>query len=151
VWQTVTSTAAGRTWSLDEPAVAIEWIGGQPIGETLVRRVNRTTARTLIECELADLPGSVARDVEVWVENQMYAMPIHVKIGVAAVAFVATVHAILRMGRPQWRLGPAMRRHLLHCWATSPIPPLAQYVRLERSLMLYAAYEHPNGLRSRPA
>jgi hypothetical protein len=147
----VTSATVDGVTAAEPAGPAIEWIGGQPIGETFVRRVNRTTARTLVEVELGELPPAVARDVEVWVENQMYAMPFHVKFGVAAVAVLCTLHAVLRTGRAQWRLRPDMRRHLLLCWAASPIPPVAQYVRLERSLVLYAAYEHPQGLGAHPA
>jgi hypothetical protein len=103
--------------------------------------MNRTTARTIVEVDVGPLPADVARDVELWVENQMYAMPFHVKLGVAAVAVLVTLHAIVRTGRPPWRLRAAARQRLMASWASSPIPPVAQYVRLERSLVLYATYE----------
>jgi hypothetical protein len=119
----------------------VEWVGGQPIGETFLRRVNRTTARTLVEVDVPGLPPAVARDVECWVEHQMYSMPFHVKLGVAVVAVVVTLHSLLRTGRPPWRLPPSLRHHLLKCWSSSPLAPVAQYVRLERSLVLFASFE----------
>ena len=127
------------------PPTAVEWVGGQPIGETIIRRVNRTTARTLIDVDVASLPSAAARDVEVWVENQMFSMPIHIKAGIAAVALWVTAHSLLRTGRPPWRLPAGARQRLLQTWAASRIPPVAQYVRLERSLVLYGAHEHPAG------
>jgi hypothetical protein len=119
----------------------IAWVGGQPVGETILRRVNRTTARTIVEMDVGDLPPAVARDVELWVEDQMFAMPFHLKLGVAVVAGLVTLHSIVRTGRPPWRLRPAARRQLLVAWEASPIAPVAQYVRLERSLVLYATHE----------
>jgi len=107
----------------------------------MLRRVNRTTARTIVEVDVGDLPATVARDVELWVENQMHAMAFHVKLGVAGVAGMITLHAIARTGRPPWRLGPAARRKLLSAWASSRVPAVAQYVRLERSLVLFATHE----------
>jgi hypothetical protein len=125
----------------------IDWIGGQLIGDTTLRKVNRTTAQTIIEADLPVVSPAVARDVEVWVENQMYNMPLHIKAGVALVAFVITVEATLRHGRPQWRLPAATRRRLLERWSNSRLVPVSQYVRLVRSLAVYGAYEHPAGPR----
>jgi hypothetical protein len=133
-----------RTWlESGEPAgdAPVHWIGGQPVGETFLRRVNRTTARTIVEVDVGDLPPVVAREVMVWVENQMYRMPFHVKLGVAMVATIITMHALVRTGRPPWRLSAPARARLLRAWEASKVPPVAQYVRLERSLVLYAAYE----------
>jgi hypothetical protein len=118
------------------------------VGETFLRRMNRTTARTIVEVDVGELPPAVARDVELWVENQMYAMPFHVKLGVAVVAVLVALHAIVSTGRPPWRLKPPARRRLLASWASSPLPPVAQYVRLERSLVLYATYERLGTLPS---
>ena len=46
-------------------------------------------------------------------------------------------------GTPPWRLGFDARRRLATGWGRSPLPPVAQYVRLVRSLVLFAAFEHP--------
>ena len=99
----------------------------------------------LLESDLPPLPTTVTRDVEAWVENQMYAMPSHVKLGVAIVAVFITADALVRTGRASWQLGPEARQRLLARWAQSRLPPVAQYIRLERSLVLYAAHEHPDG------
>jgi hypothetical protein len=123
-----------------------EWNGGKPLAGTFLRRLHRATARSVLEADLPPLSPPVARDVEVWVGNQLEAMPAHVRFGLAVVAVFVTLDAIVRTGRPQWRIGAQQRHLLLTRWAASPLVPVAQYIRLHRSLVLYAAHEHPEGL-----
>lgn len=122
-----------------------EWSGGKPLADTFLWRVHRTTARTVVEADLS-LSPPVARDVEVWVGNQLEAMPAHMRFGLAIIAVFVTLDSLVRTGRPQWRLGAQARQRLLRRWATSQLAPVAQYVRLQRSLLLCAAHEHPDGL-----
>jgi hypothetical protein len=81
-------------------------------------------------------------DITAYVDGTISAMPEHLRaaIGSASLAFGAWF-SVLRPGRRS--LDATMPDPLVHALDTSWIPPMRQYVRLFRSLVLFAEQELP--------
>jgi hypothetical protein len=78
-------------------------------------------------------------DITAYVDGTVAAMPEHLRaaIGVASIAFGGWFSVV----RPRTRGGTT--DPLVHSLDTSWIPPMRQYVRLFRSLVLFAEQELP--------
>jgi hypothetical protein len=74
------------------------------------------------------------RDIETFVDGALSAMPEHLRLSIGSASVVLGGWA--RLARPR----PA---GLVRSLDTSPIPPIRQYVRLFRSLVLFAENELP--------
>ena len=86
------------------------------------------------------------RDVHAFVDEGIRDMPTHLRAGVASVAGLMLLGSMARRARPFDRLSPSERRAAVHGWQQSRLAPVRQYMRLLRSLVLYAAYERPSAI-----
>lgn len=100
---------------------------------------------TLLEDSGARVDPALERDVQSFVADGVRSMPTHLRLGVESVALLLRVDSLARNGKPFARLGPAARRAAVRTWDASRIDPVRQYIRLVRSLVLFAAYERPIG------
>jgi hypothetical protein len=94
---------------------------------------------------VAALAGPVAPErrsaIEHWVDASLRDMPRHLRAGVAAVSVVLGGWALAARRDPADVVAGLSR---------SPLPPLRQYQRLFRSLVLFAALETPAGGDPKP-
>lgn len=81
--------------------------------------------------DLPDGTPSSAADVTMFVIAQLDAMPAVLRIGVSAVGVLVGLDAVVR------GVGPGV----VGRWETCSLFPVRQYVRLLRSLVVFAAYE----------
>jgi hypothetical protein len=72
------------------------------------------------------------RDIESFVDGALHAMPEHLRASIAAASMVLGGWA--RVARPD-------KARLVQSLDTSPIAPIRQYVRVFRSLVLFAEHE----------
>jgi hypothetical protein len=81
-------------------------------------------------------------DITAYVDGTISAMPEHLRaaIGAASLAFGGWFGIVRPRKRP---LGATTADPLVHALDTSWIPPVRQYVRLFRSLVLFADQELP--------
>jgi hypothetical protein len=77
--------------------------------------------------------------VEEYVDGALRAMPEHLRAGVVAESLVLGAWA--RFLRAVGRLDDSGLGRRLEAWEASPIGPVRQYVRLLRSLVLFAEHE----------
>lgn len=89
--------------------------------------------RRVVEVLVTATDPTVRAAVLDWVESSLAAMPEHLRAGVLleSVAFAATAAVTGRL-----------TADLVERLAASPIAPVRQYVRLLRSLVLFAEHEH---------
>ena len=80
-------------------------------------------------------------DITAYVDGTVAAMPEHLRaaIGAASLAFGGWFSVV----RPRKRASDTATDPLVHALDTSWIPPMRQYVRLFRSLVLFAEQELP--------
>lgn len=98
---------------------------------------------TLLEDAGVPVDPMLERDVRGFVDDGLSAMPSHLRAGVASVAAMLRLRSRARWGKPFERLGPTERRLAIRSWEGSRLVPVRQYMRLLRSLVLFAAYERP--------
>ena len=88
-----------------------------------------------------ELAGERLADAATFVDQQVSAMPAHLRFGVEAGGVFLRTYARLRRRAAFNDLDNADRQRLVAEWLSSPLPPVGQYVRVLRSLALYAAQE----------
>jgi hypothetical protein len=101
----------------------------------------RAVVATVLEDAAAPAIGDVETDVQRFVADGIGAMPPHLRLGVFAIEVLLAATTVLRSGRPFARLGPDERIAQVKRWETSRLGPANQFVRLIRSLVLFAAHE----------
>lgn len=101
----------------------------------------RTVVQTLLEDAGVKAGPAAEREVEEFVAEGLRRMPPHLRLGVGSIVRVLMLLSFARRGRSFGRLEPAERREALRSWGASPLDPVRQYVRLMRSLVLFAANE----------
>ena len=72
---------------------------------------------------------------------QLERAPTHVRAGLRAVELLLLVVSAVSTGKPLWSVGADRRVAIVRSWSASPLPPVAQYARLLRSLTLFSAHE----------
>ena len=131
-------------------ASSVGWVPAASAGTTWLWRTHRAVAASIVDAEVGPtVPAAVASEASAWVEQQVTALAPHIRLGVHAVGILVAGHALAVGRRPLWRLPDPERRQLLERWRRSRLVPVTQYLRLQRSLVLYAVYEHPHGLATR--
>jgi len=85
-----------------------------------------------------DDPGR-RRDIVTFVDGALAAMPEHLRASIAAASIALGAWAGVR--RPPAPAGAGRADPLVHALDTSPVPQIRQYVRLFRSLVLFAEQE----------
>ena len=105
------------------------------------RRFRRAALDATID---AYLPG--ARDQEragtvQFVLAQLERAPTHVRVGLRAVELLLFAVSAASTRRPLWSVGGDRRVAVVRSWSASPLPPVALYARLLRSLTLFSAHE----------
>jgi hypothetical protein len=91
------------------------------------RRFHEQVTAALVESEAPELDTREQAEVEGFVARQLVAMPPHLRLGVSAVA-------VLLSTTGRGRVEPER-------WDASRVPFVPLYVRMLRSLVLFAAYE----------
>jgi hypothetical protein len=100
----------------------------------------RSVVATILDASGVALAG-VEEDVQRFVRDGVRAMPIHLRAGVRTLERFLGARALARHGRPFAALDTGQRASELRAWGRSRLDPVRQYVRLVRSLTLFAAYE----------
>ena len=87
-------------------------------------------------------PGdTVEEDVQGFVADGIAAMSPHLRLGVFGVEVLLATETLLRTGKSFPRLGASQRLARIRAWEKSSLGPANQFVRLIRSLVLFAAHE----------
>ena len=79
--------------------------------------------------------------IEAFVDGRFGLMALHVRAGVAVIEWLLVVRCFARTGRGPGSLSPAAAARLARSWEASRLPPIADYVRLVRSLVVLAAFD----------
>jgi hypothetical protein len=85
-------------------------------------------------------PGQLAA-IESYVDGALRAMPEHIRLGVAAES--VALGGWSKLDGLRHRSGGATPGPRLGPLESSPIGPVRQYVRLIKSLVIFAQHEHP--------
>ena len=101
----------------------------------------RAVVATVLSDAAAPEAGDVEDDVQRFVADGIGAMPPHLRLGVRALEVLLAAATVLRSRHDLARLGPDERLAQVRSWETSRLGPANQYVRLIRSLVLFAAHE----------
>ena len=101
---------------------------------------HRAVAATLVEVDVRPSSGG-ADDVVDFVAGQLGALPLHLAAGVTAASVLLAMITVVTRGRSFAALAVPARARLVEQWSSSPLPPARLYVRLVRSLVVYAAHE----------
>ena len=107
----------------------------------MLSELHRAVATTLAEVDVPALDERARAELATFVDGQLRALPAHLGLGVRAVATFLAIATIVRRGRSFRSLGAPQRRATVARWASSPLPPVALYVRLLRSLVVYGGHE----------
>jgi len=86
--------------------------------------------------ESADLERSA-----VFVDGRIRSMPLHLRIGIAAVEAMLIARSTTRTGRRPARLDAASLQPVVRRWKHSRLGPVRQYVRLVSSLVIFATFD----------
>jgi hypothetical protein len=95
--------------------------------------------REVVTTLAADVDDGQRSAIEEYVDGALGAMPEHLRAGVVAESLV--LGAWVRLQRALGRLDRRTLDTRLEAWEASPIGPVRQYVRMMRSLVLFAEYE----------
>jgi len=113
--------------------------------------------REVVRALAADLDPARVGAIENWVAGSLRAMPEYLRAGVLAESVALGAWATVRRARPAANTNagadagapvpnmgdPSALLAQLDRWDASPIGPIRQYVRMLRSLVLFARYELP--------
>jgi hypothetical protein len=91
---------------------------------------------------------AIRSSVEAFVDGTLRDMPEPIRAGVAAESILLGAYAAAL--RSTGRLDDERLRHRLDAWEGSPIGPVRQYVRMMRSLVLFAENEQAVPPASKP-
>lgn len=105
-----------------------------------LRRFRRAVIETVVDG--AEAPADpTARDMSGFVEEELKAMPLHLRVGVEAVSALLLTRTTIE-GRGDFaRRGAEARATAIGSWEASRLGPVRQYVRFLRSLVLFALHE----------
>jgi len=96
-------------------------------------------------------PGAAPpTSVEAFVDGRIGSMAAHVRLGVAVVEALLVLRAFAVTRRGPASLSPPEADRLMRAWEGSRLAPVADYVRLVRSLALLGAFEPTRAERSSP-
>jgi hypothetical protein len=95
--------------------------------------------RQVVTTLAADVDEPRRSAIEEYVDGALGAMPEHLRAGVVAESLV--LGAWVRLQRALGRLDRRTLDTRLEAWEASPIGPVRQYVRMMRSLVLFAEHE----------
>jgi hypothetical protein len=101
----------------------------------------RAVVTTLLEDAATPRSDTVDEDVQAFVAHGIAAMPPHLRLGVLGVEALLVAETLARTRTAFPRLGPTERLARIRAWETSALAPANQFVRLIRSLVLFAAHE----------
>lgn len=101
----------------------------------------RAVVATVLEDAGIVVSDDVERDVQGFVSAGIGAMPPHLRLGVLGVEALLAGATLASNGKPFARLGPGQQLARVRSWEASRLGPANQFVRLIRSLVLFAAHE----------
>lgn len=105
------------------------------------RRFRRAALDATIDAYLAGARDEEREGTVRFVLAQLERAPTHVRAGLRAVELLLLVVSAVNTGKPLWSVGADRRVVVVRSWSASPLPPVAQYARLLRSLTLFSAHE----------
>jgi hypothetical protein len=94
--------------------------------------------------------AAASTSVEAFVDGRIGSMATHVRLGVAAVEALLVLRTVAVTRRGPASLSPPEAARLMRAWEGSRLTPVADYVRLLRSLALLGAFEPTRTGRSSP-
>jgi len=115
--------------------------GARTIPTMPLHAFRRAVVATVLEDAAAPATEDVAEDVQGFVADGVGAMPLHLRLGVFSLEVLLAMDTLARSGKPFPRLGSDQRLARVRSWETSRLGPANQFVRLIRSLVLFAAHE----------
>src|SRR5207244_6887893 len=119
--------------------------GGYPSGPALGSRARRLRRAVTVASLRRPVAGEDLERVTGFVDGRIESMPAHLRLGVEAVEILLAFRATARTGRSPARLGEDALISLVGAWERSRLGPVRQYVRLVRSLAVFALYDQRFG------